>query len=44
MAFWDEIYVTILSKVPLCFLNGNDIGEFCNNILALFFFKLRVES
>lgn len=44
MAFWDEIYVTILSKVPLCFLNGNDIGEFCNNILSLFFFKLRVES
>lgn len=38
MAFWDEIYVTILSKVPLWFLNGNYIGEFCNRILALFFF------
>lgn len=35
IAFLDEIYVTLLSKVPLWFLNGNDIGEFCNKILAL---------
>lgn len=34
IAFLNEIYVTILLKVPLWFLNGNHIGEFCNKILA----------
>lgn len=38
MAFLDEIYVTILSKVPLWFLNGNYFGDLCNKILAVFFF------
>lgn len=35
VAFLDEIYVTLLFKVPLWFLNGNYIGEFCNKTLAL---------
>lgn len=40
MAFLDEIYVTILPKVQLWFLNGNYFRELCNKILALFFLSL----
>lgn len=40
IAFFDEIYVTLLLKVPLCFLNGNHIGEFYNKILAKFCLSL----
>lgn len=35
IAFLDEIYVTLLLKVPSWFLSGNYIGEFCNKILTL---------
>lgn len=35
IAFLDEVFVTLLFKVPFWFLNGNYTGEFCNKILAL---------
>lgn len=42
-AFWNEIYVTVMFKVPWWLLNSIHFGEFYSKILALISLSLRLE-
>lgn len=42
-AFWNEIYVTVIFKVPQWFLNSIHFGEFYSKIPALISLLLQLE-